>query len=168
MMAFASDRESQRISLLPLSGYQEHALPRDDESSKAAKYHRHNRSMANEPASAIAEPEIAALDTASSYRDGSPSDRKIIHTRREIVSHPCAVAKECGGVTGAGRNEAPRSARSPDGLNRGGSMEPSQALPIEFGRSGAFPPKMEGRPQLAGHGSDCRTDERCQARMDQA
>lgn len=112
MMAFASDRESQRISLLPLSGYREHALPRDDESSKAAKYHRHHRSMANEPASAIVEPETAALDTASSYRDDTRTDREIIHTRRKIVSHPCTVANEFGGVTGAGR--------LPDGLDRRG------------------------------------------------
>jgi hypothetical protein len=35
MMAFASDLESQRISLLPMSGYREHALPLE-ESSKTA------------------------------------------------------------------------------------------------------------------------------------
>ena len=115
--------------------------------------------MANEPRSPIAEPETAALNTASRYRDGAPTDREIIHTRREIVSRSCAVAKECGGVTGKGRNQAIAvPGRLPDGPDWSGSMGPSQVLAIESGRPGAFPPKVEGRPQPARHGADCRTN----------
>jgi hypothetical protein len=158
MIAFASDLESQRISFLPMSRYREHALSLEG-SSKPPMHRRHHWSMAKEPASPIAEPETAALNTASRYRDGAPTDREIIHTRREIVSRSCAVAKECGGVTGTGRNQAIAvSGRLPDGPDWSGSTGPSQVLPIESGRSGAFPPKEEGRPQPARHAGDCRTN----------
>ena len=136
----------------------EHALPLEG-SSKAA--HPPPSSLVNGERTGVTEPETAALITVSRYRDGAPTDREIIHTRREIVSRSCAVVKECGGVIGTGRIQAIGvSGRLPEGLVRvAGAFT---RVPIEFGRSGAFPAKLEGRPQLARHGPSCGATEKRQ------